>query len=69
MSMHSHLDEIDWIGKLADLKQSHYHNTLLLTALIELLTEKEIIKKREFQKKIAELEAECLNIPTQHPIA
>ncbi|HEX7057541.1 MAG TPA: hypothetical protein VF260_10175 [Bacilli bacterium] len=65
--IHSHLDEVDLIGKLADLKADHYQNILLLTSLIELLMEKGVITKQEYQQKIAAMEAELVNIPPANP--
>ncbi|MBP1994639.1 hypothetical protein [Paenibacillus eucommiae] len=53
--IHPHLDEINMIGKLADLKDSHYHQSLLLSALIELLTHKGIITLEELTDKAQEL--------------
>ncbi len=49
--MYSHLDEVNWIGKLADLKEEHYRNTLLLSTLVELLVEKGIVTVQEIQEK------------------
>ncbi|WP_166245863.1 hypothetical protein [Paenibacillus turpanensis] len=51
----SHMDEVNMIGKLADLKTSHYHNTLLLSALVDLLIEKGVITTQELQEKAGEL--------------
>ena len=31
----SHFEEINMIGKLADLKESHYHQSLVLSSLIQ----------------------------------
>jgi hypothetical protein len=42
-----HLDQVNWIAQLADLKQAHYENALLISALIELLVEKGIITARD----------------------
>ncbi len=38
----SQLNEIDMIGKLADLKEEHYLNTLIMSAVVELLIEKKV---------------------------
>ncbi|HEY0828401.1 MAG TPA: hypothetical protein VGE40_09925 [Bacilli bacterium] len=60
----SHFDEIDMIGKLADLKEEHYKNTLVLSAIIELLIERKILTTREITLKAAELDIETtLNYP------
>lgn len=54
--IHSHLDEIAWIGKLADLQDHQYRSTLLLSALIELLQEKGSITLQELTDKAQALE-------------
>lgn len=63
----SHLEQIDLIGKLADLKEQHYRNTLALTALMELLFEKGILTQQEIQAKAAELDS--LTPPAANPIS
>lgn len=63
----SHLEQIDLIGKLADLKEQHYRNTLAITAVLELLFEKGILTRQEIQAKAAELDA--LTPPTANPIS
>lgn len=55
--IHSHLDEINMIGKIADLKDEQYHQTVVISALIELLVEKGIITRRELADKAAQLES------------
>jgi len=63
--IHSHLEEVDYIGKLADLKEDHYANTLVLSAVIELLLDKGILTRDEIGNKAAELDA---NYPSaEHP--
>ncbi len=60
----SHFDEVDMIGKLADLKEEHYKNTLVLSAIIELLIERKILTSQEITLKAAELDIEAiLNYP------
>lgn len=60
----SHFDEVDMIGKLADLKEEHYKNTLVLSAIIELLIERKIVTSQEITLKAAELDMESiLNYP------
>lgn len=54
--MISHLQEIDWIAKLADLKNSQYENMLLLHALVELLIDKQIITRQELIQKVETLD-------------
>ncbi|MCZ8524059.1 MULTISPECIES: hypothetical protein [Paenibacillus] len=54
--VHSHLDEIEWIGKIADLKEEHYRQTLVLSALIELLADKGLLSVAELAAKAQGLE-------------
>ncbi|MCC2684117.1 MAG: hypothetical protein K0R75_1016 [Paenibacillaceae bacterium] len=56
--IHSHLAEVDLIGQLADLKEDHYKNILVLSALIDLLIEKGIVTREELTCKALELDAE-----------
>ncbi|MDP5276048.1 hypothetical protein [Chengkuizengella axinellae] len=58
----SPLDEIDMIGKLADLKEEHYKNTLLINSMMELLLEKDILSYDEIILKMKQLDEE-----EQHP--
>jgi hypothetical protein len=66
--IHSPLEEVNWIGKLADLKEEHYRNTLLLTAMMELLIDKGLVTRGEVAKKMAELDRIMIPDPT-HPIS
>lgn len=50
------LQEIDIVGKLADLKDQHYRNTLLLSAIVELLIENNILSTTEIDRKIKDLD-------------
>jgi hypothetical protein len=52
-----HLSDVDLIGKLADLKEEHYRNTLIISAVIELLVDKGIVSLQEIEAKAAELDA------------
>lgn len=54
--IHSHLEEIALIGKLADLKEDHYQHSLLLSAVIELLMEKGLLTAEEIAVKAQALE-------------
>lgn len=54
--IHSHLDEVNLIGKLAELKEEHYKNTLVLSAILELLIDKGILSKEEIEDKAAEID-------------
>lgn len=60
------LNEINVIGKLADLKHDHYQHTLVLSAIIELLVEKQILTPEELHHKVNELDREAT---PGHPIA
>ncbi|RKN86045.1 hypothetical protein D7M11_06545 [Paenibacillus ginsengarvi] len=50
------LQELNWIGKLADLKEEHYRNTLLVTVLMDLLIEKGVMTRGEIEAKMAEVD-------------
>jgi hypothetical protein len=67
--IHSHLNEVDLIGKLADLKEEHYKNTLVLSAVIELLIEKDLISMEEIEVKAAELDLDLAIPEIDHPIS
>lgn len=51
-----HLTEVDLIGKLADLKEAHYQQTLMLSALIELLEQQQIISREALLSTLADLD-------------
>ncbi|MNV50163.1 hypothetical protein D3C71_1421560 [compost metagenome] len=61
------MDLVQFIGKLGDLKDEHYHLTLTLSALIELMIEKELITRRELEGKMSELDQ--LMIRSPYPMA
>lgn len=63
----SSMDLVQFIGKLGDLKDEHYHLTLSLSALIELMIEKELITRRELEGKMSELDQ--LMIRSPYPMA
>jgi hypothetical protein len=65
--IHSHFDEINMIGKLADLKESHYSHSIILSALIELLIDKGVITAQELDSKTKEVDALLTPVPS-HPI-
>jgi hypothetical protein len=52
----SHLDEVHMIGKLADLKEELYKNSLVIGALTELLIEKGLLNTEEVEERIARLD-------------
>lgn len=63
------LQVVDVIGKLADLKDQHYRNTLLLSAIVELLIEKQYLTTFELDAKLKELDRIALPgnpIKTRH---
>jgi len=53
----NHLEQIDLIGKLADLKNAHYQNALMVSALIEVLVEKGIITAEDIATMSSSLDA------------
>lgn len=61
----SPLEQVNWIGKLADLKDHHYEQTLLLHALIDLLVDKNIISMDELNNKVSQLDEASLDL--HHP--
>ncbi|MFD2170564.1 hypothetical protein [Tumebacillus lipolyticus] len=48
--------EVDLIAQLADLKEVDYKNTLVLTALVELLVEKGILDRKDVIRKAHQLD-------------
>lgn len=52
----SHMEEVNLIAKLADLKEEHYRNTLLVTALMDLLIEKGILARGEIEARMASVD-------------
>jgi hypothetical protein len=62
----SHLEQVDYIGKLADLKEQHYQNTLILSAMLELLLEKGLLSHQDIENKAAQLDA-ALNLHSVYP--
>lgn len=54
--IHSHLEQIEWIGKLADLKEGHYQHSLLISAILELLMDKGLLTAQEIADKVHSLE-------------
>ncbi|MCG7315956.1 hypothetical protein [Brevibacillus laterosporus] len=53
----SPLDQLDLLAKLSDLRHVDYHNTLVLHAIIELLTEKGILNHEEVTAKVQQLDS------------
>lgn len=57
-SAFSPLQDINLTAKVADLQELHYQNTLLLHAIIELLTEKGHLTSEELITKAQSIDAE-----------
>jgi hypothetical protein len=55
--------EVEMYAQLADLKQIDYQNTLVITALVELLVEKGLLTRKDVLDKVNQLEGEF------HPIS
>jgi len=53
----NHLEQVDLIGKLADMKEQHYRQTVLISALLELLIEKGQLTHSELENKLVQLDA------------
>jgi hypothetical protein len=52
----SPIEQVDMVGKLADMKDQQYRNTLVLSAVIELLIEKGLLSRSEIEAKAARLD-------------
>lgn len=52
----SPMSEVNMMASLADLKEVDYQNTLLLTALIDLLIEKNVLSQKDLTDKINQLD-------------
>jgi hypothetical protein len=52
------ISEVDMIAQLADLKEVDYKNTLVLTALVELLVDKGILTRAEVIQKARQLDTD-----------
>jgi hypothetical protein len=48
--------EVDLYAQLADLKEVDYKNTLIITAVVELLVEKGILTRRDVIEKACQLD-------------
>jgi hypothetical protein len=48
--------EVDLFAQLADLKEVDYKNTLVITAVVELLVEKGILERRDVIQKAKQLD-------------
>ncbi|MFO7263942.1 MAG: hypothetical protein A6D91_10070 [Bacillaceae bacterium G1] len=54
------MDEVNVVAQIGDLKENHYKNTLILTALVELLVEQGLIRREDVLKKAYELDEALL---------
>lgn len=52
----NHMEQVDLIGKLADMKEQHYQQTLIISALLELLIEKGQLTHTELANKLVQLD-------------
>lgn len=50
-SFSTSMDLVEFIGKLGDLKDEHYHMTLAFSAMIELMIDKGLISRQELEQK------------------
>lgn len=53
-------EDMDLAAQLGDMKEVDYHNTLLISTLVELLIEKEIVTREEIVSVMHELDSEML---------
>ncbi|WP_134702343.1 hypothetical protein [Ammoniphilus sp. YIM 78166] len=51
-------NEVEVIAQIADLKEVDYKNTLVITALVELLVEKGVLSRQEILSKAQQLEVD-----------
>jgi hypothetical protein len=51
------MQEVNMIAKLADLKEEHYRNSLLLSAMMELLIDKGLLHRQDIETKMLELDS------------
>ena len=66
-SFSTSMDLVQFIGKLGDLKDEHYHMMLSMSAMIELLIEKGLISRQELELKAAKLDELMTDSP--YPMA
>ncbi|MBO8172139.1 MAG: hypothetical protein H0Z33_09615 [Bacillaceae bacterium] len=52
------MDQLNLVASLSDVKHDLYQNTLLLTTLIDVLAEKNIIEQQQLVDKMARLESQ-----------
>lgn len=54
------MQEVNIAAQLADMKEVDYHNTLLISTLVELLVEKKLVNREEILTVMQELDREML---------
>jgi len=55
--IYSHLEQMNMIGQLADLKEQQYQNSLILSAVLDLLLEKAILTRHDIAAKATQLDS------------
>ncbi|QQZ62591.1 hypothetical protein JI735_08450 [Paenibacillus sonchi] len=55
-SFSASMDLVQFIGKLGDLKDEHYHLILVQSAIIELLIDKGFFSRQELETKITDMD-------------
>lgn len=54
------MHDVNMAAQLADMKEVDYHNTLMISTLVELLVEKQVVKREEILSVMRELDQEML---------
>lgn len=67
-SFSTSMDLVEFIGKLGDLKDEHYHMTLAFSAMIELMIDKGLISRQELERKTVELD-QLMTTGSTYPMA
>ncbi|MNY65687.1 hypothetical protein D3C86_2029980 [compost metagenome] len=55
-SFSASMDLVQFIGKLGDLKDEHYHLILVQSAIIELMIDKGFFSRQELERKITDMD-------------
>ncbi|CQR59128.1 hypothetical protein [Paenibacillus riograndensis] len=66
-SFSASMDLVQFIGKLGDLKDEHYHLILVQSAIIELLIDKGFFSRQELERKITDMDQLMTDSP--YPMA
>ncbi|MFF2483542.1 hypothetical protein [Paenibacillus sp. NPDC058071] len=69
-SASSSWEQVQLVAKLADLKEEHYRTVLTLSAMLELLVDKNVITRDELNAKAEQLDAEMESLisASLHPM-